>query len=39
MESSGSKARTDELNDLKHDLKQILLEREQKEDVLKTRNV
>lgn len=39
MESSSSKTRTDELDDLKYDLKKILLEREQKDDILKTRNV
>ena len=39
MESSSLKTRTDELDDLKYDLKKILLEREQKDDILKTRNV
>ena len=39
MESSSLKTRPDELDDLKYDLKKILLEREQKDDILKTRNV
>jgi hypothetical protein len=39
MGSSSSKTHTDELDDLKYDLKKILLEREQKDDLFKTRNV
>ena len=39
MDSSSSKTHTNELDELKLDLKKILLEREQKDDILKTRNM
>jgi len=39
MGSSSSKTQTDELDDLKYDLKEILLEKKQKNDSFKTRNV